>query len=190
MNKKQTKKPEKPRKNNARSLGIIFTLVGALIFYFWGWPPLKYGWESKNWPKTNGTVTLSEVNSWLKDGKSQYEVRINYTYEVDGKKYNGSKVNPSGSYSGGNITKAKELADKFPASKTVDVYYDPELPDSAALKPGISGNDILMAALPLLFLIIGLVVLTGLVKPKRSSQQSNTRGRTDISKVIKNVMNR
>jgi hypothetical protein len=190
MNEIQTKKPKKQRKNNGKLLGIIFTIVGALIFYFWGWPPLKYGWESKSWPKTSGTITNSEVNSWTKDGRSQYDARINYSYEVDGKKYNSTKINTSGSYSGGNITKAKELVDEFSAGKTIDVYYDPEIPDSAALKPGVSGNDILMAAFPLLFLIIGLAVLTGLVKPQRSTRQSNIHRKTDVSKVIRNVMNR
>ena len=190
MDENQSEKPEKSRRNNGFSLGIIFTLVGALIFYFWGWPPLKYGWESKSWPKTSGTIANSEVNSWTKDGRSQYDALINYSYQVDGKKFNSTKINTSGSYSGGNITKAKKLVDEFSAGKTVDVYYDPEIPDSAALKPGVSGNDILMAAFPLLFLIIGLAVLTGLVKPQRSTRQSNIHRKTDVSKVIRNVMNR
>jgi len=190
MDEIKTTQKNKSVKKNGLSLGIIFTLVGALIFYFWGLPPLKYGLESKNWPKTNGAITHSDIDSWLKDGKSQYEVRLNYSYEVDGNKYKGSKIFPSGSYSGGNITKAKELVNEFPAGKTVDVFYDPVLPDSAALKPGISGNDILMAVLPLLFFIIGLAILTGLIKPQRSTTQTNVHGKTNISKVIKNVMNR
>jgi len=69
------------------------------------------------------------------------------------------------------------------------VFYDPEVPDSTALKPGISGNDILMAVLPLLFLIIGLAVLTGILKPQRSTSQTHRHGRTDIREVIKNIKN-
>lgn len=180
----------KSRNSNSRMLGVIFTLVGALVFYFWGWPPLKYAYESKSWPVTSGTITHAEVDSWMKDGKSQYDARINYSYEVEGKKYNSTKLNTSGSYSGSNMTKAKELVDEFPAGKTVDVFYDPEVPDSAALKPGISGNDILLAALPLLFLIIGLAVLTGILKPQRSTSQNYRHGRTDIREVIKNIRNR
>lgn len=179
----------KSRNSNPKMFGLIFALIGAVILYFWGWTPLKYAYESKNWPKTSGTITRSEVDSWMKDGKSQYDARINYSYEVDGKKYNSTKVFSSGSYSGGNVTKAKELVDEFPAGKTVEVFYDPEIPDSAALKPGVSGNDILMAAFPLLFLILGVAVLTGLLKPQRSTP-ANMRGRTDIRDVIKNITNR
>ena len=180
----------KSRNSNPKMFGFIFALIGALIFYFFGLPPLKYGWESKSWPKTSGTITRSEVNSWTKDGKSQYDARINYSYEVDGKKYNSTKIYSSGSYSGGNITKAKKLVDEFPVGNTVDVFYDPEVPESAALKPGVSGNNILMAVFPLIFLLIGLAILTGMLKPQRSTAQTHTHGRTDARKVIKNIMNR
>lgn len=190
MDKRINQTTNRKRKSNSTSFGIIFTLVGALIFYFWGWPPLKYAYESKSWPKTSFTIIRSEVDSWMKDGKSQYEARINYSYEVDGKKYNSTKISTSGSYSGSNIAKAKEIVEKFPAGKTVDIFYDPEVPDSATLKTGVSSNDIIMAVFPLLFLIIGLAVLIGILKPQRTTPQNHTRGRTDIREVIKNITNR
>ena len=180
----------KRRNSNPKLMGLIFTLIGAAIFYFFSLPPLKYSLESKNWPKTSGTITHSEVDSWTKDGKSQYDARINYSYTVEGKKYNSSKLNTSGSYTGSNITKAKELVNEFPVGKTVDVYYDPELPDSASLKPGASNTDIVMAVFPLIFFLIGLTVLFGFIKPKPSSANYNTHGKTDASKVIRNIMNK
>lgn len=177
------------RNSNPKMFGLVFALIGALVFYFFGWPPLKYGFESKSWPITNGTITSSEVDSWMKDGNSQYDARINYSYNVNRKTYNSTKVYYSGSYSGSNITKAKELVNEFPVGTTVDVYYDPDVPESAALKPGVSGNNLLMAALPLIFLIIGLAVLTGALKAQRTTP-TNTHGRTDIRRVIKNITNR
>ena len=82
-----TPSEKRPRKSNATAFGIIFTLVGALMFYFFGLPPLKYAYESKSWPKTVGTITKSEVESWMKDGKSQYGAVIKYTYKLEGKEY-------------------------------------------------------------------------------------------------------
>ncbi len=178
------------RTSNSRGMGLIFTLAGALIFYFFAFPPLKYAYQSKSWPTTNGTITRSEVDSWMKEGKSQYDARISYSYEVDGKKYTSPKIYSSGSYSGGNISKAKDLINEFPSGKSVDVFYDPDVPESAVLKPGISGKDVLMAALPLIFLIIGLAVLSGILKPQRSSSYNNTRRRTDIREVFRNITKR
>lgn len=177
------------RNSNSKMLGLIFALTGALVFYFFGFPPLKYGYESKSWPKTTGTITLSEVESWMKEGNSQYSVRINYSYSVDGKKYNSSKVNTGGSYSGSSMSKAKEIVAKFNEGKTVDVFYDPEIPDSAALNPGIQGKDIAVASFSLLFFFVGMVVLLGIVKPQRSTP-TNTHGRTDIREVINNIRSR
>ena len=180
----------KSKNSNPRLIGVIFTLVGALVFYFWGWPQLKYANESKNWPQTQGKITQSEVNSWIKEGNSMYETRINYSYEVDGKKYNSGKIKTSGSYSGSNISRAKEIVNEFPFGKAVDVYYDPEVPDSAVLKPGVSSIDIVMAAFPLLFLIIGLAVLTGIVKPQPTHNRYSTRNRKDITQEIRDILNK
>ncbi len=178
------------RKNsNPKMFGLIFALIGAVILYLWAWPPIKYGLDSKSWPVTSGTITSSEVESWLKEGKSQYSAHINYSYSVGGKKYTSAKIYSSGTYSGGNITKARELVDEFPAGKTVDVFYDPEIPDSAALKPGVSSEDILMAAFPSVFLFVGLAILSGLLKPQRSTP-SNMHKRTNIRDVINNITKR
>ena len=171
-------------------LGLIFTLTGALVFYFFGFPPLKYGYESKSWPKTSGTITLSEVESWMKDGNSQYGARINYTYTVEGEKYNSSKLNTGGTYSGSSMSKAKEIVAEFTKGKTVDVFYDPQIPESAVLNPGLPGKDIAVAAFSLLFFFVGLVVLLGIVKPQRTYNRNNMRSRTDVREVFRNLKNR
>jgi hypothetical protein len=187
---KRITQTRRTKKNNGKMLGLIFALTGALVFYFFGLPPLKYGYKSKSWPKTEGTITQSEISSWMKDGNAQYDARINYSYTVDGKKYNSSKVNTGGSYSGSSMSKAKEIVAEYPTGKTVDVFYDPEVPDSAALQPGIPGTDIAVAAFSLLFFFIGLSVILGILKPQRTTTQNHTHGRTDIREVFKNITNR
>ena len=174
------------RKSNSTSFGIIFTLVGALIFYFFGWPPLKYAYESKSWPTTVGTITKSAVDSWIKDGNSQYEAQVNYSYKVEGEMYNSSKIITSGSYSGSSMTKAKEIVAEYPLGKVVDVFYDPEVPDSAALIPGVRAGDVALAGGMLLFAVIGLLVIFRIIKPKRSYSNTPTRGgRIDIRELLK-----
>lgn len=183
-------KTRKSGNSNPVMLGIVFTLAGALILYFFGWPQFKYAYDSKNWPTTTGTITESKVESWMKDGSSVYDARITFTYMVEGKKYSSSKTNTSGSYTGGNITRAKEIVAEYPMGKTVDVYYDPEVPGSGSLKPGLSGKDIAITAIPLLFFILGLLVLFRVIKPRPSNVHSHTHGKTDASKVINNILRR
>ena len=171
-----TPSENRPGISNTTSFGIIFTLVGALSFYFFGWPPLKYAYESESWPSTSGTVTKSEVDSWMKDGKSQYAAVIKYTYQVEGKEYISYNIGVNNSSANNNMSAAKDLVQEYPVGKTVDVFYDPELPDAAALKPGVRAGDIAIAGGMLLFAIIGLLVLFRIIKPTRSYSNAPSQG--------------
>jgi hypothetical protein len=156
------------------------------MFYFFGLPPLKYAYESKSWPTTSGTITKSEVDSWMKDGESRYGAVIKYTYQVEGKQYDSYKIGVSASSSNNNMSAAKDLVQEYPVGKTVDVFYDPEVPDSAALKPGVRAGDIAIAGGMLLFSILGLLVLFRIIKPTRSYSNTPSRGgRIDIRELIK-----
>ncbi|MDF1575545.1 MAG: DUF3592 domain-containing protein [Bacteroidales bacterium] len=186
MDQEVTQAEKRPRKSNATFFGIIFTLAGAFIFYFFGWPPLKYANVFKSWLKTVGTITKSEVDSWMKDGNSQYEAVINYSYQVAGKQYNSSKITVGGSGSSSSMSRAKSTVQHYPQGKTLDVFYDPGVPDSAVLKPGVGGGDIVLAGIPLIFFIIGLLVLFQVIKPTRSYSNRPIRGgRIDIRDLLK-----
>ena len=185
MDQELKQKGLRPRQANASLFGIIFTLVGALMFYFFGLPPLKYAYESKSWPSTSGTITKSEVDTWLKDGKSQYAAVIKYNYEVEGKQYEAYNIGVNNSSSNSNMSAAKDRVQEYPVGKTVDVFYDPELPDSAALLPGVRAGDMAIAGGMLLFAIIGLLVLFRIIKPTRSYSNASSRGGSiDIRRLL------
>ena len=175
-----------PRKSNATFFGIIFTLAGGLLFYFFGLPSLKYAYESKSWPMTSGTITKSEVDSWMKDGKTQYGAVIKYTYQLEGKEHISYTIGVNSSSSNSNMSAVKKLVQEYPVGKTVDVFYDPELPDSAALIPGVRAGDVALAGGMLLFAVIGLLVLFRIIKPTRSYNNTPSRGgRIDIRELLK-----
>lgn len=181
-----TQSEKRPRKSNATLFGIIFTLAGGLMFYFFGLPSLKYAYESRSWPKTSGTITKSEVDSWMKDGKTQYGAVIKYTYRVEENPYDSYKIGVSASSSNSNMSAAKDRVQEYPVGKTVDVFYDPEVPDSAALKPGVRAGDVALAGGMLMFAVIGLLVLFRIIKPTRSySNTSSREGRVDIRELLK-----
>lgn len=175
----------RPGISNTIAFGIIFTLVGALSFYLFGWPTLKYAYESKSWPSTSGIVTKSEVDTWMKDGKTQYGAVIKYTYQLEGKEYISYNIGVNNSSANNNMSAAKELVQEYPVGKTVDVFYDPELPEAAALKPGVRAGDIAIAGGMLLFAIIGLLVLFRIIKPTRSySNASSHEGSIDLQRLL------
>jgi len=180
-----TQAEKRPRKSNATFFGIIFTIAGGLMFYFFGLPPLKYAFESGSWPMTSGTITKSEVESWMKDGKSQYAAVIKYRYQLEGKEYFSYNIGVNNSSGNNNMSAAKEIVQDYPVGKVVDVFYDPELPDSAALIPGVRAGDVALAGGMLLFAIIGLLVLFRIIKPTRTYSNAPSRGgRIDLRRLL------
>lgn len=174
---KQTKTySKKPGKANPVILGLLFMIFGGIVFFVWGLPPLKYSKESSQWPSVSGKIIKSEIDSWRREGKSYYQANIVYNYEVDGKKYTASKVTVGDPPSGTNMSPARRIQDEFPVGKDVVVYYDPEAPVSAALKPGIQKNDILLAFITGIFPLLGILIFFNGLNKKLKQQKYSKYG--------------
>ncbi|MFN2314727.1 MAG: DUF3592 domain-containing protein [Bacteroidales bacterium] len=162
-----TVRTRKPGNANPVTLGIIFAIVGGAIFFIFALPPLQYAHTSKSWPIVQGTVTRSEVKIWKRDGNTHYEPDIAYSYSVEGKKYSSAKITVGDGSLDNNASKAKRLQAEYPVDKEVDVYYDPDLPESAVLQPGTKSGDLMLAGIAALFFFIGLLAVYQGVKAKR-----------------------
>jgi len=156
----------KPGKANPIVLGSLFILIGGIVFFMWGLPPLKYSNASKTWPSVPGEITRSELETYRKDGKTQYLPDIAYKYNVDGKDYSSSKVTVGDPPFTGSISPAKRIQNYYPVGKNVDVFYDPEVPSSSALRPGIQKNDILLAVITGIFPLMGILILISGIRAK------------------------
>ena len=157
---------------NPITMGIIFAIIGGAIFIFFALPPLQYAAASKNWPSVPGTITKSEVQVFKRDGNTHYQPDIAYSYTVEGKKYTASKITVGDGSLDNNVTKAKRLQAEYPVDKEVDVYYDPDLPESAVLQPGTKSGDLMLAGISALFFFIGLLAVYQGVKAKRRAAEA------------------
>jgi len=162
----------RPGNANPITLGIIFAIVGGGIFLLFALPPLQYSNTSRSWPSVPGTITRSEVNIWRSDSKTHYQPDIAYAYFIDGKKYTSSKITVGDPPLDNNVTPAKRLQAEYPVGKEVVVYYDPELPESAALQPGTKSGDYLLAGICAIFFFAGLLTLYQGLKAKRLAAEA------------------
>ncbi|MBN2763381.1 MAG: DUF3592 domain-containing protein [Bacteroidales bacterium] len=162
---------QKPGNANPITLGLIFAIVGGAIFFLFALPPLQYSGTSKKWPTVSGEITRSEVKVWRSDGKTHYQPDIAYAYSIDGKNYNSSKITVGDPPLDNNVTPAKRLQAEYPVGKEVVVYYDPELPESSALKPGNKAGDYLLAGFAAIFFFVGIFALYQGLKAKRSAAE-------------------
>ncbi|MBS0009949.1 MAG: DUF3592 domain-containing protein, partial [Bacteroidales bacterium] len=159
-------KTRKPGKANPIVLGLLFIVIGGFVFFMWGLPPMQYAAASKAWPSVPGKITRSEVETYRKDGKTQYLPDIAYNYTVDGKQYASSKVTVGDPPSTSNISPAKRLQSEYPVGKEVEVYYDPEVHSSSTLKTGIQRNDIMLAVITGAFPFFGILILGSGIRAK------------------------
>jgi hypothetical protein len=162
----------RPGNANPITLGIVFALIGGAIFFLFAWPPLQYANTSKSWPTVPGTITRSEVKVWKRDGNTHYEPDIAYSYTVEGKKYTSSRITVGDGSLDNNVSKAKRLQAEYPVDKEVNVYYDPDLPESAVLQPGTKSGDLMLAGISALFFFIGLLAVYQGVKAKRRAAEA------------------
>lgn len=116
----------------------VFALFGILMFYYqyqaWRWGRASWGW-----PKAKGRILLSEATFTGSKG-SPYSVKIKYEYTVADVQYTGSRYK-FGLFSGTDKSMADRLTTRYKPGEFVWIYYHPERPRFAVLKPGISGLE-------------------------------------------------
>lgn len=162
----------RPGNANPVTLGIIFAIVGGALFFLFALPPLQYSSRSKSWPTVPGIITRSEVKVWQRDGNTHYQPDIAYSYSVEGRIYSSSRITVGDLAIDNNVTKAKRLQAEYPAGKEINVYYDPELPQSAVLQPGTRPGDYMLAVITAIFFFVGLFALYQGVKAKRVAAEA------------------
>ena len=161
----------KRRKENTMILGLIFAIIGGIVFFTWGLPPVQYADTSKNWPSVTGEITRSEVFTYRKEGRTQYLPDIVYKYRVAGKPYTSSRIIIGDPPYRSNISPAKRLLTEYPLGKRVEVFYDPVVPSSAALKPGVRKNDLFLLMITGLLPILGIMLFIRGFKVRQERQE-------------------
>lgn len=127
-------------------LMAIFGL-GGLVMTLVGWNLVKSGFAARNWPKTMGRVTISDVHGFetvetRSNTSSSYSRTyrrkghmpvVEYEYGVAGRTFKSRHVKLD-SEVGGSKSFAEGIAAKYPVGKIVTVRYDPANPERAYLE--------------------------------------------------------
>ena len=106
---------------------------------------------SNGWPTVNGEVTASSIRTETTDDGTVYIADIEYRFVANDQWWEGDVVNfgENGSYSRRDTV---GILEKYPVGLEVTVSYDPEMPETSVLEPGVTSDSYL-------FLIIGLTLL-------------------------------
>ena len=139
---------------------VIMTIAGFVVLFKFGLPQYQKAKESPNWPTVNGIITASSVESRIeksnKKSKIMYSANINFTYKVNGRDFTAhDSYLGSSSTSSSNQSDARNIVNKYPKGKTVQVFYDPKEPFIGILEPGVKTQHYLFLAIGAVLIVFG-----------------------------------
>ncbi len=137
---------------NLYSLILIIIILGGIGLSIWGWSILKKSRRMEQWPRTRGKIEVFNDSSKENDLLPE----IIFSYRVDGKTYRRQFEFPEGTHPLPEFVTFYK--NKYPVGIEVDVYYDPQHPETATLEPSTQG-DWMILAMGIAFVIGGVVSL-------------------------------
>jgi hypothetical protein len=103
---------------------------------------IQRGASTKTWPAASGVVIDSAIAADRDGGRQRFRPVVRYRYEVDGQRYEGSRIQwIDQGYR--KYTRARRLLDRYRNGSIVTVHYDPSRPGSAVLQTGGSNTAVL-----------------------------------------------
>lgn len=135
----------------------IFFLAGAGVSW-WGWNILQDSRRSESWPTTDGQITYSGVRESRDDDGTTYYADVEFAYVVDDRRYTADTVS-FGQYGSSNRRHAAGIVAQYPVGQEVAVYYDPAVPETAVLEPGVTWSSYMVLGIGLLFVCSSFIML-------------------------------
>ncbi len=143
---------------------FFFTRIFPLIFLLAGGGALVFGVRgllraraSAGWPHVEGEVVSSSVETHRGSGRNSsttYHAEVHYTYEVNGRTYDGNRV-AYGDYGSSSPSHARRIVNRYPAGTEVTVHYRPDDPEQCVLEPGMKLQAWFVPGLGLVFFGVG-----------------------------------
>ena len=144
------------------ALFAVFAVVGGIMLYPLGIKPIAKTIAAESWVATPCKVLRAEVRSHDSDDGTTYSVSILYQYEFNGQAYKCDRYEFVGGSSSGYQGKAR-IVEQYRTAANPICYVNPDNPFDAVLKRGFHAK-LLLALLPLVFLLIGVGGLAGALR--------------------------
>jgi hypothetical protein len=140
----------------------VFLLIGFGVLGYGIWSAQR-STQAAAWPTTPGTIKQLSVQENSDSDGNTYEVKVQYTYKVDGVAYQGSRL-AFGYVASSGREAHDEIHRKLQGAKTITVRYNPSDPSVSCLSFGLhrSIQMILVFAVTWLVFVLGLTLFVWL----------------------------
>jgi hypothetical protein len=142
-------------------LAVVLLLMTGMLLFFEAGVKIYSGWQQRNWPVTDGTVTAAHVA-----GIRALRPEISYQYEIRGQIYSTrTDLNTPGfgnrRYRRGT---AERILNEYPPGSHIRVHYNPIHPDISLICPGPFWSDFMQFGLALILVTAGIILWPGVLK--------------------------
>jgi len=145
-------------------IAVVFTLLGAGLTIWLGWPKYQLAKASAAWPTTTGRIVTSRVDDARDSkGKRSYSASVNFTYNVLNHEYLSDQIWAGGGYSSSSKPAHEQVVSRYPVGSEVPVYYDPQKPQQGILVPGLTWMNYVLLGIGGVFFFTGLLFGIGSV---------------------------
>ena len=161
------KKIGKMKRSTKIKTSVVIIVAGLVITTYCNRGLFKAK-ASASWPGTKGEIISSEVKRAIftpgrRRGTTRkpryYIFKARYQYEVDGEAYNSKRVSFLSTYI--SREQYSYIKDKYAASKTIDVFYNPDAPGEAVLIKGVNKyNKNPHSLMGIIAFCVGIFVIT------------------------------
>ena len=135
--------------------GIV--LPWAMLYFFF-WRPLRRVHRAKSWRQTPCVILSSSVSEDETDS-GLYILRVIYHYELAGRHYRSSRYSFSPSSATAGLRLKKRIVGRLVPGTTTFCYVDPDNPDDAVIKRGVTWDMVFWGVFGTLCLGIFLLFL-------------------------------
>ena len=126
---------------------------------FSGLASRKGGDASLEWPVVQGRIRSTAIVPYENRKRVRYRVRILYDYEVLGRSYENNGILFKAAVTKDSEDQARRFLADYPEGGEAKVYYNPEDPGEAVLKPGRTAEGRGSLGLGIVVLLMGAFLM-------------------------------
>ena len=137
--------------------GIAMTVAVPFVAYF----TIKIfvtASRSNSWPSAQGRITRFDIETFDRKGLPYYRPNVQYSFSVDGKDYNGSRLSFRG-YDSPSRADIEEMGVKYAAGTQHPVYYDGADPTQSVIERGTNWLVYIGLLIPAVLVIVGPIMI-------------------------------
>lgn len=147
---------------------LVFVVIGGAGFFYLFLVPMSRLVAAAGWQQTPCTVVSSEVVTHADEDGSTYSVKIVYTYEFNGVKYESDRYDFAVGSTGGRAGK-QAVVERYPPGTNAVCFVNPADPAQAIFNRSFTPT-MLFGLFPLIFIAAGLGGMVAFLRANRGTK--------------------